>query len=334
VNKVIPILLSLAILSSCTTDFDLEAEWQNIPIVYGFISIQDTAHYVRVQKAFLEPGGNAIEIATNPDSIYYGPDEITVILENTETGQSFTMERVDGNLEGYPKEDGAFATSPNILYKLPADVVNLNGGDPIRLIINRGDELEPAIAETNVAGVVDSVPSSPPPKINRWLYTQNQNFGWKTDPMNKIFDLRFVIKYREFENDDPTTIVEKELEWVVSDAIINEDDEDRLVYRVLGSSFYNFIGQNIPEKENVSRLFDQFDVYITGAGPELFEFVRLQQANSGITSAQNIPIYSNIEGGLGVFTSRYQLFRPKIRLDREARDTLIDGIYTKHLNFR
>ena len=49
-------------LSACSTDFQLEGEWSDIPVVYGFVSIQDTAHYIRVQRAFLEPGGNANEI--------------------------------------------------------------------------------------------------------------------------------------------------------------------------------------------------------------------------------------------------------------------------------
>ena len=45
--------------SSCETDVVLEGEWKDIPVVYAFLSIQDTAHYVRVEKAFLQPGGDA-----------------------------------------------------------------------------------------------------------------------------------------------------------------------------------------------------------------------------------------------------------------------------------
>jgi hypothetical protein len=334
VNKIIPIVCLMALLSSCSTDFELEAEWKDIPVVYSFISPQDTAHYVRVQKAFLEPGGNAFEIATNPDSIYYGADDITVTLENTETGESFVMARVNGNDEGYPKEEGTFATDPNVLYKLPYSALSLEPGDPIRLVINRGDDKEPAIATTTVAGIVDSVSTSPPPKTTRWLYTQVKRFGWKTDPENKIFDIRLILNYQEFPVGNPSAIEDKSLEWVINDAVINDRNENSLSVEVFGSSFYNFVGQNIPEDPNVIRLFRDFDMYVTGAGQELFDFVRLQQANVGITSAQNIPTYSNVENGLGVFTSRYQMFRPRLRITDEARDSLISGIYTKHLNFR
>lgn len=331
-KKIIPALFAIALISSCTTDFDLEADWQDIPIVYAFVSIQDTAHYVRIQKAFLEPGGNAFDIATVSDSIYY--DNINVQLEKIETGELFDLQAVDGASEGYPKDDGLFANAPNILYKIDAESVNLEGEDEIRLIINRANGLTPVTAETIVVGIIDSVPAAPALTIGRWRYTENRSFGWKTDPNNKIFDLRLVIKYREATPDNPTEFIDKTLEWVVDEAIINDDDDDRLSYPVVGNSFYNFIGQNIPVQEGVVRFFDGFDMYVTGAGEELLEFVRVSQANTGITSAQSIPTYTNVSDGLGIFTSRYQMYRPNIRLISEARDSLIDGIFTKDLGFK
>ncbi|KAA3638695.1 MAG: hypothetical protein DWQ02_04770, partial [Bacteroidetes bacterium] len=70
------ILLATLSITACTTDFQLEGEWKDIPVVYGFISVADTAHYIRVEKAFLEPGGDANQIAQIADSLYY--DNATV----------------------------------------------------------------------------------------------------------------------------------------------------------------------------------------------------------------------------------------------------------------
>nr|HQU58973.1 hypothetical protein [Saprospiraceae bacterium] len=79
-SGIIALLFSATlIIGACSTDFELEAAWKDIPVVYSFISVQDTAHYVRIEKAFLEPGGNAIEIAKIADSIYYS--NISVELE-------------------------------------------------------------------------------------------------------------------------------------------------------------------------------------------------------------------------------------------------------------
>ena len=50
-------------LLSCKEDFDIAAEKKDIPVVYGLLSRQDTAHYIKVERAFLVPGRSAFEIA-------------------------------------------------------------------------------------------------------------------------------------------------------------------------------------------------------------------------------------------------------------------------------
>ena len=97
--------------------------------------------------------------------------------------------------------------------------------------------------------------------------------------------------------------------------------------------FSSFLGASIPPSEGEIRLFDYIDIIITGAGEEFRDLVLVEQANTGITSAQNIPVYTNIEEGLGVFTSRFQLVRRGIRIGNEARDSLQNGIFTKDINF-
>ena len=82
------------------------------------------------------------------------------------------------------------------------------------------------------------------------------------------------------------------------------------------------------------RFFDGFDIYVTGAGEELLEFVRVSQANTGITSAQSIPTYTNVSDGLGIFTSRSQVLRSGLQLNSIALDSLREGIFTRDLNFQ
>lgn len=323
---------SALLIWGCTTDFDLEAEWKDIPIVYAFISIQDTAHYVRVQKAFLEPGGNALEIAQIPDSIYY--QNINVELVNLQTGQSYTLDRVDGNLEGYPKEEGVFADSPNVLYKVRANQLNLKGGERLRLVLNRGDELPLVTAETTVVTEIDSVTSVPSRNINRWLYTELKQLAWRPGPEARIFDARLVIHYRESQPSNPSVFERKSLEWVVNPSVFNESNEPRVTINASGDAFYRFIGNNISKSVGEIRLFEELELVVTGAGEELYQFVRLRQSNAGITSAQNLPVYTNMSEGLGIFSSRYTMRRTGIRLQQEARDSLVNGIYTKDLNFR
>ena len=103
------------LITACDNELVVVDKWKDIPVVWGLLSKSDTAHYIRVEKAFLDPTTSAYDIARIPDSLYY--DEAVVTLKRVNTGQVFTLERVDGDLEGYPREGGVFAEVPNYLYE-------------------------------------------------------------------------------------------------------------------------------------------------------------------------------------------------------------------------
>lgn len=330
-------LLLLFSFSSCSTDFQLEADWEDIPVVYAFLSIQDTAHYIRVEKAFLEPGGDARAIAQIADSLYYDEDQISVRIEKTGTGQSYLLERVNGDAEGYPREAGVFAAAPNYLYKIRAEEIDLEGGERIRLVIDRGEDLDEVTAVTDMMGVVLPRNTSPGSPITFWPYIGNLNFSWSVadnDP-SRIFDLRLFIHYLEVNPAAPDQPERKTLEWVVDREILRGSlSQDRFTVEVRGESFYKFIGDAIEPTVTRERIFEGFDIQVASAGQELVDLNRVMDANTGITSSQAIPVYTNLSEGRGIFTSRYVALREGLELKGEALDSLIGGIYTEALNFR
>ena len=84
--------------SACSNDLDLFEEKKDIPIVYGLLSSTDTAHYIRVEKAFADPNGSALDVAQIPDSLYYM--DAVVSLRNVQAGEEYILTMVDGNVEG------------------------------------------------------------------------------------------------------------------------------------------------------------------------------------------------------------------------------------------
>ncbi|MEN0004300.1 MAG: hypothetical protein AAF798_09160 [Bacteroidota bacterium] len=317
--------------SACETDFTLEGEWRDIPVVYGFISLQDTAHYIRVEKAFLEPGGNAEDVAQIADSLYYENATVQLIKEN---GQAFTLERVDGNLEGYQRQDGPFATAPNFLYKIKKEVINLEGGETIQLLVNRGDDLPPVTAETIVISDIIPNENSPASPMN-WEYNRFVTTAWNVTSEARIFDVRYIFNYRENSADAPTVFEERSVEWVVVNELLREDEPTttRVSISPQGESFYRFLGANIPPAENQVRLLSGVDILISGGGEELVEQIEILRVNSGITSSQVIPTYTNLSEGFGLFTSRVSVLRTNLQLNAVSADSLRNGIYTKDLNF-
>lgn len=324
----------LFIFSACSTDFELEAPYRDIPIVYGMLSVDDTAHYVRVEKAFLPKGADARDAAQVADSLYYG-DNVTVQLQNLRTGNVFTLQKVDGALEGYPREDGPFATVPNYLYKVKASTAGLLGGDGIRLLINRGDDLPQVTAETQMVEPLMPLMNGPATPVRIADYDRETIFRWTAGSSAKVFDLRLVLRYRETLDGNPANFLPKELEWVLTEELERPNDNgETQTYSIDNESFYIFLKSRLEVNPAAIRVFDFIDFHVTGAGQELVDLLDIVRINGGITSSQSIPKYSNISEGLGILTSRASGVRRNLQLDAVALDSLRLGIHTKNLNFQ
>jgi hypothetical protein len=322
------VILFLCALTNCTTEFELEAPWRDVPIVYGFLSLQDTAHYIRVEKAFLEPGGDARQNARNVDSIYYGP-EVRVFLEKINSGQRFELDRVEGNLEGYPRQEGPFAETPNILYKIKSTDINLRAGDPMSLLIDRGADLPEVRAETRVLDEITIRESNPVSPVNM-DYERTVNFVFNVGEYAQVFDVRLLLHIEENRSGAKAV---NTLEWVLANDLRRTSSEGRVSVGIMGESFYRYLADVLSPDSGLRREFLGFDVAITAGGAEFIELLRLQEANTGLTSAQDIPVYSNISEGLGIFSSRSTALREGLQITATSLDSLREGIFTRNLGF-
>ena len=64
-------------LGSCSNDLEINAPWKDVTVVFGLLNKNETTHYVRISKAFLGEG-DAMEFASQFDSLYYNPDLLDV----------------------------------------------------------------------------------------------------------------------------------------------------------------------------------------------------------------------------------------------------------------
>jgi len=78
--KIRYILLALitCFLASCETDLDINADWEEITIVYGILNPNDSIQYIKINKAFLGQG-DPYEFAKVSDSLYH-KDSLDVTL--------------------------------------------------------------------------------------------------------------------------------------------------------------------------------------------------------------------------------------------------------------
>ncbi len=312
------------LLTSCDNELVVTAEWKDIPAVWGFLSKSDTAHYLRVEKAFLDPNQSALEIARIPDSLYY--ENATVSLKRITSGQVYQLTKVDGTAEGYPRDPGVFAELPNYLYKIKANAINLVVGEEYQFILDRGDGKPPVTAQT----VILAKPSLRSPVATESLnFRKGNSFLLRWTPVADAgsYDIQMRFNYQERSPETGNVFQPKSIEWTIARNLL--DDE----HTFDGADFYSQVKARIPENMDADRLFSSVDILLWCGGEELAEFIRITQANTGITSTQDIPTFTNLSEGFGIFTSRNLLESLNHPLTSTSLDSLRNGSITGNLNF-
>lgn len=330
-NKFFFLILPAALLmQSCSNEFDLTATWKDIPIIYGALSLADTAHYIRVEKAFVDPEKNAFETAQIADSLYY--ENASVELVRLSDNKVFTLRRVDGNVEGFDRDTGIFAHSPNYLYKIRANELQLKGGDLIQLRLNRGENKEIVTAQTRILPNMGYLEGKPPSQINAWNVDIPIRVAWRTNSADAvIFDVQVEFKYSELPSSGQVSF--KSQTWKPFTNYQVQESTSFIQVELESDQFFAFLGNSIEADPTIRRAFRGVDIKVYGGGKEIAEFVNITFANSGITGSQDPPVYTNISEGLGIFTSKSEAVVKDIQFGPGARDSLVRGRFTKDLNF-
>ena len=307
---------------SCDNDLDLTAENREVPVVYALIDQADTAQYIRVERIFIDQEVSGNIIAQNPDSLYY--DDITVKLVRSLNGEEYILERVDGNLEGYVREEGLFAQAPNYLYKIKTEEIPLIANEEIELRIEGIYENRPI---TSRASLLEPPFLLNPMQDGLISFERNKkvNIGWTPKGEAVIYSAVFYFNISE------TTLgstVDKRLTWIVS------SNTDKTNLEADGIDFFSFLAGALTKDVAITRRFNSAEFELISGNTSIADYIRVGQANIGITSSGEIPVLSNISEGLGIFGTTHTHRRTGIMLTNTTRDSLIDGSVTAALNFQ
>ncbi len=333
--RILAILLTVALLfGSCENDLDLVDDYKNIPVLYGMLAKPDSTQYFRLEKGFVDPTTSALIIAQNPDSLYYPNATIEVV--NNKTNETVTLERIDGNLEGLVRDDGVFANDPNFLYKFSIIDFPLNDDDTYTVQINTGNSDSIITATTKMIGEPRIITPGVASSID-FDYVQPTKISFRGQRGSALFDVRMFINYKERSISSGENFVDKSHEWRIVKNIIAEDFDDdviTIIHEIDGINFYSELAAALNEDSDIERRFRNIDLVVTAGGSEIFEYVSVTQANTGFTSSQVVPTYTNLSSGAGLFSSIHSVTKRSIPLSTPSLDSLANGELTKHLNFR
>lgn len=341
-KKVLTILATtilVLIMTTCSNDFELNAPGRDIPVVYGFLSSQDTAHFIRIERAFLPDNQSAFEVAQNPDSVYY--QNLDVRLEELDQSNNvvntFTLEEVNGTDIGFPRESGIFVDDPNILYRFETiSPDTLIGGVTYRLVINRGDNREEVTASEVMTSPVGRFTAPREPTSLNIIYGTDPVrpiVTWRRAEDTKVFDLNIRYHIQEWNLNDPTNKTMKTIEGTLQREVDVSSNSISVSADFEPAIFYTILGNELEANPDIRRRLVNYDFVAVGVGSEYERFIEVGRANTGLTSAQLINRYSNVQGGVGLLTSRTTGVYAGFTLKAQSKDSLRNGVITRDLNF-
>ena len=340
-KKTVVILLAFFMgMESCETDFEVNAPWRDITIVYGLLNQKENPHVIKINKAFLGEA-DVNDMAQIRDSSEYGADEITVKIQRSLNGSSY----IDyGNLARYEasnKPAGTFYSPDHALYSFTD---TLEPGYNYRLVITKTATGDQVFAETRIIEdkgfkfIPNSYWTADPTKVKVDFYKDGNYFTfnkafWNTAVNGRRYQLTVRFHYTEI-NILTSQETPKSLDWVFpARTSADLDGGDEMGTEIDGEDFYKFIGSKLdPPPANIVRCIGraagltnsagQLDFIVDVAGEDFNTYLEVNEPSTGIV--QERPEYTNVfdENGneqVGFFSARYSI-------STESRLLSTDGI--------
>lgn len=305
------ITIASALLFSCETDVDINADFQDITVVHSAINPNDNVHYVKINRAFLQDGVDANDLAANSDNFNYPDGELTATVDevrgdNGNFVQSFPLARTVNEI---PKNPGIFANDSNVLFKFSA-TINRNNRYKLKIVNNKLNK-EITSETLIVSGGTLSSPTTQQ-KMSFWngnlqngLFI-NRTFSFTTGRNVGRVQGKLIFNYTDHfipSSGKPSVSRKIVMNLGEKKTLNTVSGNDALEFSLDGTTFFDNIVAGTPanvldlshrEIGNISFEFIQI-------GSELNVFMEVKEPSNNLN--QEKPNFTNINNGLGIFSS-------------------------------
>lgn len=315
-NRLFVLMVSVVLLiSACDTDFDVTSDWEDVTIVYGLLNQNDSVHYVKINKAFLGDG-NLLGYASMQDSNEYQVLLDAKLIEMD--GSNIVSEIALDTITIYDKEEGVFYYPEQIVYTTGVNnKVFLNSDYTYNLEIENPETGKSVTSTTELVRDFTIVKPSLNSLTDPTIYiSDNSNstvVQWLSSEYSKVSQLRILIQIREI--DDEGVEISRTLEWegFQKEWSDGTDGGETVTRSFDNAEFYELLYDRIPydddtaEDKIIERHMDMIDFEITCGAEAFSTYIDINEPSSSLV--EYTPDYTNIENGIGVFSSRYQKTR-------------------------
>lgn len=308
-RKIFLIVLVALLFNSCKNELEINADWVETPVVYGFINAYADTQYIRVEKTYQ----NSVDMSTKAgaqiaDSLYFDSTlQVKVIHYNYVSFDTLTFNRV-----ALQKQDGVFQTGTNYIYQC----VHKPGPGRINDLywVYIYNPQSNKVYTSDVTSLVES--SQFPLNENSVSFKSPDQFGnignfyFHTilGTNAKIYDLFIRMTYIEHytDNTQKTKYIDYfyQKNWEV-----DANTTDFLNNKFKARTYIDYLIVNLPATSNViSRNFSKMEYFASGGTSDLAYLTALSQPSSTIVpkNTQHF-IKNNYASGepraLGIFSS-------------------------------
>lgn len=321
--ELLSVLLAIVLLPSCSKDFDSNAPYADVTIVYGVLDADQSTNYIKIYRGFLTEG-DAYQAATIYDSLYYF-DKIKVELEEYVANRLTHTWELDTTTQ-IPREDGDFTTK-QLLYVVPQPI---NESATYKLVITNKETGRVVRATTNIVGhfEVDQHMAH----LLRTNLTSRTAFKFTLPDNGASYQVYQVFHYIERSKSTGIELRKSFRRQLVSGNLTSNEN-----VQYVPATLYNAIASNVEEDPSVDRYITvdsciQFEVWAVNE-PMKNYVIANSTTGSVVTDRLN---YTNVEcedgHTAGIFASR-RYTTSWHGMNTEAQEELKSGSTTGHLGF-
>jgi hypothetical protein len=308
--------LVIILLSSCETEVELLAPYDETPVIYGVLDYTADTQFVRINKTFLGPG-NPNQYTGIKDSVEYDPADVVAVINKYDDNRNLLSTITLDSIDRPSRDPGIFYSEDVRFYyttqQLLSDEQQLNQEEYI-FELSATIKGEVYTAETRFPGLSASTIELPfatggdPQRLAFVLNGVNMNFSsqpfrFTTDQFTASYSATFRMNF-DYEQNDGTVVEGAFIDYKMGD-FGNEElgSNQDITISLFGENLYTFWGNQldlIPDLAEVQ--IEVLEFRVTGATPELNTYLEISQPVSQFTPV--LSSFTNLSNGaIGLFSS-------------------------------
>jgi len=301
------LILVITFTTGCEEEFEVTADYQDITVVYGLLDRNEDTTYLRINKAFLGEG-DVMAMALIEDSSTYKTELSAVIYKMNGSAVEATYNF--DITETWDKEPGTFYNPHQILYYAPMEIEQDRRYDLVIQV--NGKEVKGSTMIVNTFSITK--PGIGSDWINI-LYDSDAFIEWNSAKHGRRYEITMRFHFRELWEGNPDTVT-RYIDWFLgTKKSKSTDGGEEMGTSYSGDAFYAWLEDEVPYEDPAmeDKVLERYSLnleFIVAAGSEeLNTYMEVNEPSSSII--QERPDYTNIENGLGIFSSRIRMTRSK-----------------------